>query len=43
MIFHKNDINMLLSQEAENWKVDSLNIESQTFCGLIEIKEIVTE
>ena len=31
-----------LSQETENWQADSLNIETQTFCILIEIKKIVT-
>ena len=32
-----------LTLAAENWQVDSLNIEPQTFCGLMEVKETVTE
>jgi len=47
MIFHENwhqyVVTHRLSQAAENWQVDSLNIEPQTFCGLMEIKEVVTE
>ena len=48
--FTKNDTNMLLHLQDKpliisNWKLasDSLNIKPQTFCGLMDIKEIVTE
>ena len=47
-LFTKNDTKLNLQDKplitaVENWQVDSLNIEPQTFCGLIEIKETVTK
>jgi len=48
--FTKNDTKYVFAptgqkvyHKKQNWQVNNLNIEPPTFCGLIEIKETVTE
>jgi len=39
MLWHLQGKPLIIT--AENWQAGSLNIEPQTFCGLMEIKEMV--